>query len=78
MIGSTDSNKRERNIQTRRIKNRFHARLSKFCEQRNYPTLFDGLEYLGEFGLDYLEVWGDVPPKDALARTTLHMKEGRR
>lgn len=74
MLTSNDSDKRERNVQTRRLKNSFHTRLSQFCQSRNYPSLFDGLEYVGEVGLDYLEVFGDVPPKIAQKRTEQEAK----
>lgn len=72
MHTSDDSPKRARNIQTRRVSARLHTRLSRFCAARRYDSLFNGLEYLAEVGLDYLEEWGDVPPKDAKARTEKH------
>jgi hypothetical protein len=41
MLTSNNSDKRQRNIKTRRLPNRVHTRLSRFASKHHYGTMWD-------------------------------------
>lgn len=51
MITSDDSEKRERNIKTKRLPNNLHTRLNRFSKSRHYETLWGAMLYLTDYAL---------------------------
>jgi hypothetical protein len=43
MLTSNDSDKRERNIKTKRLPNKVHTKLCRFRSRHNYETMFGAL-----------------------------------
>jgi hypothetical protein len=60
MLSSNDSDKRERNVKTRRLPNHVHTRLSRFKGNHHYPTMWDAaIECIDQY-LSILECGGYV------------------
>jgi hypothetical protein len=55
MKSCDDSEKRERNIQTRRVPNYLHSRLMEIKRRNHCRSVFDALLYCAELGLNVLD-----------------------
>jgi len=69
MVSSNDSDKRERNIKTKRLPNRVHTRLSRFKSNHHYGTMWDAaIECIDQY-LSILDGGGYVAIQVAHNRT---------
>jgi len=69
MVSSNDSDKRERNIKTRRLPNRVHTRLSRFATAHHYESMWRAMIECTDQYLSILEGGGYVAIQIAHERT---------